>query len=126
MPITLARMTPARAMRAPSDRTRRPAGVSSDRASFVTTAPDAFNTLNSQSSVIVRVRGPLVKRDRTRDAALPRAVEFPETGSGEYRASPSLPNSSPAMSRRGVRRFNVGAARAHSALRPYHAASLLP
>ncbi|MBI0327881.1 hypothetical protein I6G79_12585 [Burkholderia plantarii] len=68
----------------------------------------------------------MVKRDRRRDAALPRAVESPETGSAEYRASPSLPNSTPAMSRRGVRRFNVGAARAHNALRPYHAASLLP
>jgi hypothetical protein len=125
MPITLARMTPARAMRAPSDRIRRPAGVSSDRASFVTTALDAFNTLNSQSSVIVRVRGPLVKRDRSRYAALPCVAASPETGCGEYRASPSL-SIFAAISRRCVRRFNVGAVRAHSALRPYDVASLLP
>jgi hypothetical protein len=49
----------------------------------------------------------------------------PETGCGEYRASPSLPIFV-VISRRCVRRFNVGTARAHNALRPYHAASLLP
>ncbi|NBI50569.1 hypothetical protein EON00_33625 [Burkholderia sp. ISTR5] len=67
----------------------------------------------------------MVSRDRSRYAASPRVAMSPETGCGEYRASPSLPIFV-VISRRCVRRFNVGTARAHNALRPYHAASLLP
>ncbi len=87
--------------------------------------PGTLTTSNRQSSVIVKVRGPLVRRDRSHIAALPRALESPEAGCGDCHAGPNPPVFV-AMSRRGVRRFNVGTARAHSALRPYHAASLLP
>lgn len=91
-------------------------------------APHAgtFNTLNSQTSVIVRVQGPLVRWDRSRQADLPHAAEPCDDGScGKHLASPSL-SIYAILSRRCVRRYNVVAARAFIAVHCDDVASLLP
>ncbi|AOJ68288.1 MULTISPECIES: hypothetical protein [Burkholderia] len=67
----------------------------------------------------------MVRRDRSRRASLPHAVDAADVGCGKYLASPSL-SIFATVSRRSVRRHNAVAARAYTAVHDDGVASLLP
>lgn len=89
-------------------------------------SPSAFNTLNSQTSVIVRVQGPLVRWNRAQHAQVSRAADAIDDGSrGKHLVSRGQ-SIFAILSRRGVRRYNVVGARAYDAIQCDGIASLLP
>ncbi len=73
----------------------------------------------------MRVQGPLVRRDRSRRAGIPHAVDAAADGCGKYLVSRSL-SIFATVSRRSVRRHNAVAARAYMAVHDDGIASLLP
>ena len=86
----------------------------------------ALTTFNSQSSVIVRVRGPLVRWDRRQLRGRPHAdgaIADGGSGSLAFRRFLSVHT---ILSRRSVRRHNAVAARAFIAVHRDEVASLLP
>ncbi|MDN7672009.1 hypothetical protein QZM22_05600 [Burkholderia oklahomensis] len=67
----------------------------------------------------------MVRRDRSRRASLPHAVDAADDGCGKFLASPS-PSIFTTVSRRSMRRHNAVAARAYMAVHDDGVASLLP
>ena len=91
-------------------------------------ASETFNTLNiTESSVIVRVRGPLVRWNRSQCAnrfRAGRAIADGCTGKLAFRRAPSVVFT--ILSCRSIRRHNVTSARAYIAVHTDEASSLLP
>lgn len=83
-------------------------------------------TLNTRSSVIVRVRGPLVRWNRSQRANRLRAACAIADGSTGQLAFRRVLSVFTILSRRSIRRHNVTAARAYIAVRTDEASSLLP